>query len=152
DSCSGSSIDKFLNGYDCAPFIFALEALTKGQAYLMADPLIMYREENKSRWAGRWPVIYAYYIPQITHSAVALGYREKIYDSIIADIASQLPGFIIYWKSSSKKGVRESMRWIDLVFLYGKYGWFWKKCVYLIITPYWLYARIVLWRKRIRLV
>ena len=146
--CFGEFTDKFLTGYYCCTLALSLEALSKGSGYFLSNPLIMYREGDKSSWSFMWPTIFAYYTPMIARYALALGYQKNALNKITDKMEPFLYDWIMYWKFYSLKEVKESIRWIDLISIYKQKIWFWRRCFWLIIIPDRFGKYFLLWHGR----
>jgi hypothetical protein len=48
-----------------SPLTLALDALTRGNAYLFGEPQVRYREGDKSEWINDWPTVWKVTVPKV---------------------------------------------------------------------------------------
>jgi len=61
----GLYVNSFGFGNLVAPLCLSLDAISSGPAYLFSQPLVRYREGDKSAWVSRWPEILKVTVPGI---------------------------------------------------------------------------------------
>jgi glycosyltransferase involved in cell wall biosynthesis len=131
----GAFSDRFISRTFSTTLVLSLQALSQGGAYFIADPLVRYREGDKSAWGYLWPAIFVFDTPNLVHEAMSLGFHSVAMDRVTRKRASFLPSAILFWKTEPDLPVEARVTWSDIISLYRQYPWFWIKCLWLILLP-----------------
>jgi glycosyltransferase involved in cell wall biosynthesis len=68
--CHGPYANQFGLGRFISPLTLALDALSRGPAYLFSDPQVRYRDGDKSEWGAEWPTIWKENVPTLLRQFV----------------------------------------------------------------------------------
>jgi glycosyltransferase involved in cell wall biosynthesis len=134
-ACFGPFSDRSISQFYSTTLVLSIQALARGGGYFVADPLVKYREGDKSSWVHLWPVFFAIDIPHLVQQSLSLGFPRTAFRRVTAKRDTFLPKAIIFWKTHSNLLREEKARWRDVILLYYRYPWFWLVSFWLILIP-----------------